>query len=280
MGCSGQARTKPRRNQPSQHCPRLAGRRPHGGGRRQQIACGAWPHAGRNSPGQATPRRCTTAPHHRNHVAQGCRPTRATSGKQRSASVQQFARPVHSAAASAQPPCAVSAHGCRARICARREGGAHGRIGYPRMRASGESSTTKHRLLHASGSHPIPPPNDPKFCAGRDLLAPLRNRNFGNCCSEDLLYRFLSYCAVVSYQDARASGDTALSSPCWDLLATMHRVVNYHSSWARQRCSPYWGLTPCPSGAWFVSLFVLFSGNPGFTAGRGFNPAGGAPGGG
>ncbi|KZV29146.1 hypothetical protein F511_25629 [Dorcoceras hygrometricum] len=34
--------------------------------------------------------------------------------------------------------------------------------GYPRMRASGESSTTKHRLLHASGPHPIPPPNDPK----------------------------------------------------------------------------------------------------------------------
>ncbi|KZV29069.1 hypothetical protein F511_16384 [Dorcoceras hygrometricum] len=34
-------------------------------------------------------------------------------------------------------------------------------IGYPRMRASGESSTMKHRLLHASGSHPIPPPNDP-----------------------------------------------------------------------------------------------------------------------
>ncbi|KZV22458.1 putative leucine-rich repeat receptor-like protein kinase [Dorcoceras hygrometricum] len=35
-------------------------------------------------------------------------------------------------------------------------------IGYPRMRASGESSTMKHRLLHASGPHPIPPPNDPK----------------------------------------------------------------------------------------------------------------------
>ncbi|KZV16811.1 hypothetical protein F511_18604 [Dorcoceras hygrometricum] len=34
-------------------------------------------------------------------------------------------------------------------------------IGYPRTRASGESSTTKHRLLHASGPHPIPPPNDP-----------------------------------------------------------------------------------------------------------------------
>ncbi|KZV22411.1 hypothetical protein F511_20860 [Dorcoceras hygrometricum] len=64
--------------------------------------------------------------------------------------------------------------------------------------------------------------------------------------------------------DARASGDTALSSPCWDLLATMRLVVNYHSSWARQRQ---------------VELFVA-SGNPGFTAGRGFNPAGGAPGGG
>ncbi|KZV33386.1 hypothetical protein F511_12947 [Dorcoceras hygrometricum] len=35
-------------------------------------------------------------------------------------------------------------------------------IGYPRMSASGESSTTMHRLLHASGSHPIPPPNDPR----------------------------------------------------------------------------------------------------------------------
>ncbi|KZV35226.1 hypothetical protein F511_42365 [Dorcoceras hygrometricum] len=34
-------------------------------------------------------------------------------------------------------------------------------IGYPRKKASGESSTTKHRLLHASGPHPILPPNDP-----------------------------------------------------------------------------------------------------------------------
>ncbi|KZV18952.1 hypothetical protein F511_03468 [Dorcoceras hygrometricum] len=34
-------------------------------------------------------------------------------------------------------------------------------IGYPRMSASGESSTTMHRLLHASGSHPIPMPYDP-----------------------------------------------------------------------------------------------------------------------
>ncbi|KZV53985.1 hypothetical protein F511_41236 [Dorcoceras hygrometricum] len=48
------------------------------------------------------------------------------------------------------------------------------------------------------------------------------------------------------------------------LLATMRRVVNYHSSWARQQ-----------QGELFDT-----SGNPGFTAGSGFNPAGGAPGGG
>ncbi|KZV42314.1 hypothetical protein F511_43322 [Dorcoceras hygrometricum] len=46
------------------------------------------------------------------------------------------------------------------------------------------------------------------------------------------------------------------------IVATMHRVVNYHSSWARQQQ---------------VELFDA-SGNPGSTAGRGFNPAGGAPG--
>ncbi|KZV36978.1 hypothetical protein F511_15408 [Dorcoceras hygrometricum] len=37
----------------------------------------------------------------------------------------------------------------------------HDSIGYPCTKASGESSTTKHRLLHASGPHPIPPPDDP-----------------------------------------------------------------------------------------------------------------------
>ncbi|KZV38342.1 hypothetical protein F511_22544 [Dorcoceras hygrometricum] len=43
----------------------------------------------------------------------------------------------------------------------------HDNIGYPRMSASGESSTTMHRLLHASGCHPIPPPNDPKGVSKR-----------------------------------------------------------------------------------------------------------------
>ncbi|KZV52376.1 hypothetical protein F511_32599 [Dorcoceras hygrometricum] len=80
--------------------------------------------------------------------------------------------------------------------------------------------------------------------------------------------------------DARASGNTALSSPYWDLLAPMRRVVNYHSSWVGQRCSPYWGLTPM--SLWGLVCFVclcLISGIPGFTAAHGFNPAGGVPGG-
>ncbi|KZV43303.1 hypothetical protein F511_09286, partial [Dorcoceras hygrometricum] len=53
-------------------------------------------------------------------------------------------------------------NGIRIRRCANTIGDGQLCIGYPRMSASGESSITMHRLLHASGSHPIPPPNDPK----------------------------------------------------------------------------------------------------------------------
>ncbi|KZV20440.1 hypothetical protein F511_39443 [Dorcoceras hygrometricum] len=54
----------------------------------------------------------------------------------------------------------------------------HDSIGYPRMKASGESSTTKHRLLHASGPHPIPPPNDPNQLLIR--RSPIVSRCFSN----------------------------------------------------------------------------------------------------
>ncbi|KZV18145.1 hypothetical protein F511_28962 [Dorcoceras hygrometricum] len=50
-------------------------------------------------------------------------------------------------------------------------------IGYPRMSASGESSTTMHRLLHASGSHPIPPPNDPKTNQYNQYLGLIHSTN-------------------------------------------------------------------------------------------------------
>ncbi|KZV52777.1 hypothetical protein F511_38593 [Dorcoceras hygrometricum] len=83
----------------------------------------------------------------------------------------------------------------------------------------------------------------------------------GNCSSgagEPCLF-----VALFSYQILRASGNTALLYPCWYLLATMRRVVNYHSSWFWQQ---------------HVELFDA-SGIPGFTVGRGFNPAGGSRGG-
>ncbi|KZV31466.1 hypothetical protein F511_25285 [Dorcoceras hygrometricum] len=105
----------------------------------------------------------------------------------------------------------------------------------------------------------------------------------------------------VTFSDTRASGNTALSSPCWDFLALMRRVVNYHSSWVGQRQVERFDA----SGIWVwckderpstVVLFFMHSicilsyavslavsvalRTPGFTAGRGFNPTGGAPGGG
>ncbi|KZV15619.1 hypothetical protein F511_38623 [Dorcoceras hygrometricum] len=93
-------------------------------------------------------------------------------------------------------------------------------IGYPRMSASGESSTTMHRLLHASGSHPIPQSNDPNTC----IL-------------------FLAVICVVL------------------LLSVL-------------------GFDPMSLRGLVCFFVALFSGNLCSTAGRGFNPAGGAPGGG
>ncbi|KZV35835.1 F-box family protein [Dorcoceras hygrometricum] len=68
-------------------------------------------------------------------------------------------------------------------------------IGYPRMSASGESSTTMHRLLHASGSHPIPTPYYPNekykrrrfvrsgYSVGRRDL-PRQRLAFNSCCPD------------------------------------------------------------------------------------------------
>ncbi|KZV30433.1 lysosomal Pro-X carboxypeptidase-like [Dorcoceras hygrometricum] len=53
----------------------------------------------------------------------------------------------------------------------------HDSIGYPRMSASGESSTTMHRLLHASRSHPIPPSDDPKTNQYNQDLGLIHSKN-------------------------------------------------------------------------------------------------------
>ncbi|KZV30792.1 hypothetical protein F511_34570 [Dorcoceras hygrometricum] len=49
-------------------------------------------------------------------------------------------------------------------------------LGYPCTKASGESSTMKHRLLHASGTHPIPPPVDPNKVGKRVKVNHLSRR--------------------------------------------------------------------------------------------------------
>ncbi|KZV52881.1 hypothetical protein F511_15030 [Dorcoceras hygrometricum] len=302
------------------------------------------------------------------------------------------------------------------------------------MSASGESSTTMHRLLHASGSHPIPTPYDPKRVGkrvkvrllscrvsmtfrvvrtnqynqdlglihsinGNHLESPnegssIDHQSLGviasivcllvvnagqpSCSARGVRRRLVSarsfsrwlvLCKVLllvlltSVERRRLSkwqrrvlmlllvsaGGSALRCfvyCCWmtsswlrgraviphshlpaGIVATMRRVVNYHSSWARQQqvelfgAAGKWGLVSwrvahyhtvnssrghyslsiflgamfeflCslvllsvlgfdPMSLWgLVCFFVaLFSGNPGSTAGRGFNPAGGAPGG-
>ncbi|KZV50223.1 putative leucine-rich repeat receptor-like protein kinase [Dorcoceras hygrometricum] len=83
-------------------------------------------------------------------------------------------------------------------------------IGYPRMSASGESSTTMHRLLHASGSHPIPTPYDLKC-----LNQISRGFNCGNRCTEigSCLVRLLfSEMAALSVIPRGSWGDVARRS--------------------------------------------------------------------
>ncbi|KZV43293.1 Auxin transport protein (BIG) isoform 1 [Dorcoceras hygrometricum] len=103
-----------------------------------------------------------------------------------------------------------------------------------------------------------------RFCAGRDWLAPLRNLSFGNCCSEAFSVRFVScvgeICALFRVKSARAF--YVLYSKCLRLVKS--------------------GCFLAAETTKFLFSFVRFvvAGNPSFTAGRGFNPAGGAPGGG
>ncbi|KZV30297.1 elongator complex protein 1 [Dorcoceras hygrometricum] len=81
--------------------------------------------------------------------------------------------------------------------------------------------------------------------------------------------------------DARASGDSALSFPlCAEWLATtVHRLgVDASGKGGRVGLLSVLGFDPMSLWGLVVYLVVLFSGNPGFTAGRGFNPAGGASG--
>ncbi|KZV38932.1 receptor-like protein 12 [Dorcoceras hygrometricum] len=127
---------------------------------------------------------------------------------------------------------------------------------------------------------------------------------------------FLAGLVVAQFKDVRASGNTALSSPCLD--RSHHAPSGYIPQFMGGataamfeslsslvgRASVFFGVS-CIAPAFYSLLFIsvvlllsvlefnpmslrglvcffvaLFSGNPGSTAGRGFNPAGGAPGGG
>ncbi|KZV37052.1 hypothetical protein F511_11998 [Dorcoceras hygrometricum] len=137
MGCPGQARTKPRRKIVVASLPEI--RRTAAAA---NIACGAWPHAA--TPSAASPatlcaKHGAQIAHHRIQLAVGPQPLWLRNhnfGLAQRTMVKHLATSPHD-------PLDI--------------------IGYPRMKASGESSTTKHRLLHASGPHPISPPNDPKY---------------------------------------------------------------------------------------------------------------------
>ncbi|KZV39635.1 hypothetical protein F511_28706 [Dorcoceras hygrometricum] len=94
----------------------------------------------------------------------------------------------------------------------------HDSIGYPRMSASGESSTTMHRLLHASGPHPIPPPNDPNGGRRLDDWAMLRARR---CAAGrvPLATRWQAVCALAARKPHGIASLVARRGRDWCLLA-------------------------------------------------------------
>ncbi|KZV47420.1 TMV resistance protein N-like [Dorcoceras hygrometricum] len=62
-----------------------------------------------------------------------------------------------------------------------------------------------------------------------------RGLNCGNCCAESEIKLCLAYCAVVFLPGCEGERRYCTLISLLGLLATMRRVVNYHSSWARQR---------------------------------------------
>ncbi|KZV49223.1 nephrocystin-3-like [Dorcoceras hygrometricum] len=180
------------------------------------------------------------------------------------------------------------------------------------MSASGESSTTMHRLLHASGSHPIPPPYDPNskrmrrhFVVatgspaasefGRYYLLlvcreSLRLDDVSGATSFELVATLRFEVATGSGREKRtlfclATGYPAAGSMRRRLIeerevATVRVLCRFGRATFRFSLLSVLGFDPMSLRGLVCFFVVLFSGNPGSTGGRGFNPAGGAPGGG
>ncbi|KZV33859.1 isoamylase 2, chloroplastic-like [Dorcoceras hygrometricum] len=144
-------------------------------------------------------------------------------------------------------------------------------IGYPRMSASGESSTTMHRILHASGSHPIPMPYDP------NRLFPV---NFPTALS------FRCKAAVFSGVFLRSFKTPTMCVPAvavginWSSSASLYFSRWCISAYPAVACDQ---LLPSAVALSFIHSISIISFAihcfPGYSAGRGFDPAGGAPGG-
>ncbi|KZV15814.1 hypothetical protein F511_25782 [Dorcoceras hygrometricum] len=104
---------------------------------------------------------------------------------------------------------------------------------WTRARWAGPSPFCSSRPLLSSSSPPPPPPRAAAAAAvfaGKIVSGQLDEENPFVLISSVLLLQpdeGVSDLVMDRIGDARASGNTALSSPCWDLLATMRRVVNY-----------------------------------------------------
>ncbi|KZV18783.1 hypothetical protein F511_37493 [Dorcoceras hygrometricum] len=85
------------------------------------------------------------------------------------------------------------------------------------------------------------------------------------CCSEFVVAAVCGNCSLEA-------GEVRMLS--------LYYSWNWHGYYVFAVCSPYWGLTPRSLWGCCFCLPVCCSGFPGFAAGRGYDPAGGAPGGG
>ncbi|KZV58657.1 NAC domain-containing protein 76-like [Dorcoceras hygrometricum] len=87
-------------------------------------------------------------------------------------------------------------------------------IEYPRMSASGESSTTMHRILHAMGSHPIPTPGDPKRVGKRVKIQVFEEQLVDSAYVEEMQDMTLQSAeAKIDKDEAMSLDDLILSIP-------------------------------------------------------------------
>ncbi|KZV27870.1 cysteine-rich receptor-like protein kinase 29 [Dorcoceras hygrometricum] len=128
-------------------------------------------------------------------------------------------------------------------------------IGYPRMSASGESSTTMHRLLHASGSHPIPPPNDPKTNQYNQYLGLIHSTNGNHLESPNE-----AGCSVKMIFEGSMSFKNEVNPDAKIRVRSLLSVLGFDLD--------------VPLG--LLCLLCVVSGFPGYSAGRGVGSAGGA----